>query len=226
MGFIRALVSGIGKLAVVAVLLAAFLAAMAGVVYMSLSGEEIAVPEITGKDFFESEKELAALGLKIKKRADRPSTDRINTVLEQLPKAGETVKTGQLIFVVVSKAGLEGEETPKSLIKDLEIDDDVNKIANMIDDKPKKPKSNSNSSAKKKADTTRDVNGNESNSNSNSDSNDKGNSKTDEPGKKGTDPIKEPGEKGNKNTNPGQRSQAPPAKPSVKDPKTRNQPEP
>jgi beta-lactam-binding protein with PASTA domain len=224
-GFIKTLVSGIGKLAVVAVLLGAFLAAMAGVVYMSLSGEEITVPEITGKDFFESEKELAALGLKIKRRADRPSTERINTVLEQLPRAGETVKTGQLIFVVVSKAGLEGEETPKSLIKDLETDDSET-IKDMIDDKPKKAKSNSNANAKKKADTTRDVNSNESNSNSNSNSSDKSNSKADDPDKKDT--VKEPGDKNNKNASPGpgQKPQTSPAKPPARDPKSRNQSKP
>lgn len=224
-GFFRTLITGIGKLAVLGVLLAAFLAAMAGVVYMSLSGEELTVPEITGKDFFESERELAALGLKIKRRADRPSTERINTVLEQLPKAGETVKTGQLIFVVVSKAGMEGEETPKSLIKDLETDDSET-IKDMIDDKPKKPKSNSNSNAKKKADTSRDVNTNESNSNSNS--SDKSNSKAEDPDKKGPDSVKEPGEKGNKNTStgPGLKTPASTAKPPAKDPRTRNQPKP
>jgi beta-lactam-binding protein with PASTA domain len=224
-GFIKTGISAIGKLAVVAILLAAFLGAMAGVVYMSLSGKEITVPEITGKDFLESEKELAALGLKIKRRADRPSTERINTVLEQLPKAGETVKTGQLIFVVVSKAGMEGEETPKSLIKDLETDDSET-IKELIDDKPKKSKSNSNANAKKKADTTRDVNSNDSNSNSNSD--DKSNSKPDNTDKKGADPLKDPGDKGNKNTSTssGPKSQTPSTKPAVKDSRTRNQPKP
>ena len=220
MGLVKTGISAIGKLAVVAVLLAAFVAAMAGVVYMSLSGEEIRVPEITGKDFFESEKELAALGLKIKRRADRPSTERINTVLEQLPKAGETVKTGQLIFVVVSKAGLEGEETPKSLIKDLETDDSET-IKDMIgDDKPKKPRASSNSNAKKKADTSRDVSSNEDNSNSKSDDN--SDSKPGNSNKKGSDEVRDP-EKGNKNTSvtPGPKPQASPQKPAVKETRPR-----
>lgn len=224
MGFVKTGISAIGKLAVVGLLLAAFLAAMAGVVYMSLSGEEITVPEITGKDFFESEKELAALGLKIKRRADRPSTEKLNTVLEQLPKAGETVKTGQLIFVVVSKAGVEGEETPKSLIKDLETDDSET-IEDMITDKPKKSRSNSNSNAKKKAETTRDVN--ESNNNSNSNSDEKSNSKPDDTNKKEPENLKDPGEKGNKNTSTtGTKPHTPPAKPGAKDTRGRNQPKP
>ena len=157
MGFISTSFSALSKLAAVGILLLAFGVGLAGVVYMSLSGDEIKVPEIVGKDFVESEKELAALGLKIRRRADRASIERINTVIEQLPRPGETVKTGQWISVVVSKAGLTADETPKSLIKDLE-EDDSEKIQEMITDKPKKSRASSNSnSSKKKADTTRDT---------------------------------------------------------------------
>lgn len=159
--------SAIGKLLIVAVLLAAFGIGMAGVVYMSLSGSELKVPDIVGKDLVDSEKELAAMGLKIKKRADRVSSEKMNTILEQLPKPGETVKTGQMILVVVSKAGEVTEEAPSSLKKDLE-EDDTKKIEEMISDKPQKPKTNSNT--KKKADTTRDVNANTATSVPNSDS--------------------------------------------------------
>jgi hypothetical protein len=64
------------------------------------------------------------------------------------------VKTGQLILVVVSKAGQVADETPKSLQKDIEADD-TKKIEEMISDKPKRAKTNSNSNAAKKtADTT------------------------------------------------------------------------
>jgi PASTA domain-containing protein len=156
--------SAIGKLLILALLLATFGVGLAGVVYMSLSGTEMKVPDIVGKDLSVSEKELAALGLKIKKRADRVSSEPINTVIEQLPKPGETVKTGQMILVVVSKAGAEGEETPNAL-KDLDSDD-TEKIEEMISDKPKKTKANSNT--KKKADTTRDVNANTATSVTNS----------------------------------------------------------
>lgn len=162
MGLISTGASAIGKLAALGILLIAFGIGLAGVVYMSLSGSEIRVPEIVGKDFVESEKELAALGLKIKRRADRASIEKINTVLEQLPKPGETVKTGQLILVVVSKEGVVTDQLPKSLQKDIE-DDDTKKIEEMISDKPKRAKltsnsnSNSNSNTKAKADTTRDT---------------------------------------------------------------------
>lgn len=159
--------SAIGRLAVLAGLLGVFLFGMAGVVYMSLQGSEIKVPEITGKDVHESEKELASLGLKIKKRADRVSAEPPDTVIEQLPKPGETVKTGQMILVVTSKGGGDAN-TPPSLKTSEE--DDTEKIEEMISDKPKKPKANSNTN-RKKADTARDVNSDNSNSSSsNSDS--------------------------------------------------------
>lgn len=150
-------ISAVTKLAVAAVLAAAFLFGLVGVVYMSLQGSEVKVPEITGKNFSDSERELASLGLKIKRRAERPSADAPNTVLEQLPKPGETVKTGQLILVVTSQPSAQPDETPSTLKKSIE-EDDTEKIEEMISDKPKKKTTNSNTnSAKKKADTTRDV---------------------------------------------------------------------
>ena len=160
--------SAIGKLLFVGVLLVVFLFSMAAVVYMSLNGAEVSVPDITGKDFVESEKELAALGLRIRKRADRESTEKINTVIEQLPRAGDTVKSGQWISVVVSKAGLTPDQSPPpSLKKDVE-QDDSEKIGDMISDKPKKAKANTNTNAnaKKAADTTRDTVANSSTSTS------------------------------------------------------------
>lgn len=177
--------SAIGKLIFVGVLLAAFLASMAGVVYMSLSGEEVKVPDITGKDFVESEKELAALGLRIRRRADRESSDPINTIIEQLPRPGETVKSGQWISVVVSKAGLAPKETPESLKKDIE-EDDSKKIEEMISDRPKRSRANSNSNTnanteKKTADTTRDTISETPPSNSNDDKGDSGDAPKKEP---------------------------------------------
>jgi hypothetical protein len=183
--------SAIGRLAALLLLAGSFFVGMAGVVYMSLQGAEVSVPEITGKDFAESEKELASLGLKIKKRADRFSEEKPNTVIEQLPKVGETVKTGQLILVVTSKGQGEGDQ-PKSL-KNIAEEDDSEKIEEMISDKPKKPKANSNTN-RKKADTARDVTSNTADTNSNSDSGSSNSNKKD-PGQ-----TKDPNP--NKNTQP------------------------
>ncbi len=194
MSFIKKSASAFGKLIIVIVLAAAFLVGMGGVVYMSLQGEEMKVPEIVGKDVGESEKELAALGLKLKKRADRFSKEKPNTILEQLPKAGETVKTGQMILVVTSKLNPDGEEEPATIKKNTD-EDDSEKIEELISDKPKKTTNkNTNTNAKKKSATTRDVLSNKSNSNSADNSN---SNKSSETNNNSTD-------KGNKNSSTNQ----------------------
>lgn len=154
------------RLAALAVIVVVFFGALAGVVLMSLQGSEITVPEVKGKSFADTEHELALLGLKVKKRAERVSAEPPNSVIEQLPRAGETVKTGQMIYVVTSKGG----GTPDETLPEPKTDtDDSDKIEEMISDKPKKPRSNTNSNtAKKKADTTRDITDGNSNSDSNS----------------------------------------------------------
>ncbi len=179
MGFIRKIAAAFGKLFIVVVLAATFIAGLVGVVYMSLQGQALQVPEIVGKDLVESEKELASLGLKIKKRADRYSTEKPNTILEQLPKAGDTVKTGQMILVVTSKTNSEGEETPVTLRKNVDDLDDSEKIEELISDKPKRAnKTNSNTNSnKKKSSTTRDIISNNSNENSNSSNSSNSNNK-------------------------------------------------
>lgn len=135
-------------------LLGAFLAGLFGVVIFSLRGEEIQVPEIVGKNFLQSEKELAALGLKIKRRADRYSQEAPNTILEQLPRPGETVKTGQLILVVVSPAYAEGDQKPLEVEKETNENQTVTNDNEPVNtsltkkDKPKKEvKANSNANA-------------------------------------------------------------------------------
>lgn len=133
----------------------AFLVGLFGVVYLSLRGEEIQVPEIVGKNREEAEKELTSLGLKMKKRADRYSQEKPNTILEQSPKAGTTAKTGQQILVVVSQLNPESSEAPATVEKDEEDSSSTDAGT----DKPQKTK-NTNANVKKPAQTSRDVNSN------------------------------------------------------------------
>lgn len=193
MGFVKKGASAFGKLFTVTALAGTFLVGAVGVVYMSLQGEELKVPEMVGKDFAESEKELAGLGLLIKKRADRFSTEKPNTILEQLPKAGETVKTGQRILVVTSKTNPEGEEVPATIKKNPDEKDDSEKIEELISDKPKKSNKNIANTNKKKSETTRDVISNNSNTNSNSNSNSSSNGNS-------NNKNSNSGDKSNKNT--------------------------
>lgn len=198
MSFIKKSISALGKLLTVAILGVAFLFGMGFVVYRSLQGSEVTVPEIVGKNFAESEKELESLGLRIKKRADRYSEELPNTVLEQLPRPGETVKTGQLILVVTSKPNPEGDEKPTTIKKGNQSvdEDDTEKIEELISDKPKK-KSNSNANTnKKKGSTTRDVLNDNSNSNSsnndNKNSSEQNNNSSKENKNSSTNPTKQP----------------------------------
>lgn len=204
MSFIKKSTSAIGKLVVVVLLAAAFLVGMVSVVYMSLQGDEIKVPEIIGKNFADSEKELTDLGLRIKKRADRYSEEQPNTILEQLPKPGDTVKTGQMILVVTSKSNPEGEETPATIKKTTE-EEETKKIEELISDKPKKKSNSNTNSNKKKSSTTRDVlSNNSTNSNSNSSNSNSSNSnKTTTPTNKSTNPpdTKKPGDTSKPATN-------------------------
>ena len=191
MSFIKKGASAFGKLLIVVVLAGTFLVGLLSVIYLRLQGEEMKVPEIVGKDFVESERELADLGLIIKKKADRFSTEKPNTVIEQLPKAGETVKTGQMILVVTSKTDPEGNEAPVTLKKNTNEDDDSEKIEELISDKPKKSnKTNQNANTnKKKTSTTRDVLSDNSNLSANSNSN-----------KKASESNSNSADKGNKNS--------------------------
>jgi hypothetical protein len=152
--FIKAGISALGKLAVVALLAGAFLFGMVSVVYLSLRGEEVKVPEIVGKNLYESEKELEALGLKIKKVAGRFSEEKPGTILEQRPRAGETAKTGLMISVIVSEPNPEKNEAPATIKK--ETADTAEEEGTDIE--PDKPvKTNKNANVKKPAQTTRDV---------------------------------------------------------------------
>lgn len=163
MSLLKSGASAFGKLLVFAGLAAAFGAGLIGAVFLSLRGEEVKVPEIVGKDFGASEQEIEGLGLKIKKRATRYSQERPNTVLEQLPKAGDTVKTGQTILVVISEQNPEGTEAPATIKKSTETEEPTDST----DIAPEKTvKTNKNTNVKKPAQTTRDVASNK-NKNSN-----------------------------------------------------------
>ena len=156
MGFLKSGAAALGKLLTVGVLAAAFLFGLVGTVYLSLRGEEVKVPEVVGKDYMSSEKEIADLGLKIKKRATRYSQEKPNTILEQSPRAGETVKTGMPIFVVVSEANPDSNEAPAT-IKKGKASPEEEEGTDLAPPDEKPAKANKNSNVKKPSQTSRDV---------------------------------------------------------------------
>lgn len=166
MGLVKTGVSAVGKLLTVVALAGAFLVGLIGVVYLSLRGEEVKIPEVVGKDFKESEKELETIGLRIKKVSERYSQEKPGTILEQRPRPGEAGKTGLMISVVVAEASSDGKEAPATIQKDTKEEEaETTAELEIPSDKAKKTAKNANV---KKAATTRDVISSKTNKNSNS----------------------------------------------------------
>ncbi len=157
MGLVKTGLSALGKLFIVIALAGAFIVGMGSVVYMSLKGEEVQIPEVVGKDFYESEKELEAMGLKVKKIASRYSEEKPNTILEQRPRPGTAAKTGLMVSVIVSQQNPEGTEAPAEIKKKSEDDKDIEEIEDLISDEPATKKKDSKTADKKRPTTTRDT---------------------------------------------------------------------
>ncbi len=186
MGFVKTGFSALGKLFIAAALAGAFLVGMVGVVYMSLKGEEVQIPEVVGKDFYESEKELAALGLKVKKIASRYSEEKPNTILEQRPRAGSAAKTGLMVSVIISQQNPEGTEAPADIKKKSDYEKDIEEIEDLISDEPIKKK-DSKTADKKRPTTTRDTIKKKDDKNDEDKADAKDGDKTDSSDKKATD---------------------------------------
>ena len=92
------------SIAIVIAIAAVFLFGVATTVYLSLRSPEVKVPDVVGKDRFEAERILAEADLKFRVRATRPSNEaKPDTVVFQLPRAGEVVKAGQTVAMDISR---------------------------------------------------------------------------------------------------------------------------
>jgi beta-lactam-binding protein with PASTA domain len=109
------------RVTVVIAIAVAFIFGLATTVYLSLRSPEVTVPDVMGKDRFEAENILSKAGLNFRVRATRPSNQvKSDTVLFQLPRAGEVVKTGQTVAMDISRATKEGESSITPLTKEEE----------------------------------------------------------------------------------------------------------
>ena len=109
MGFGRRALTALGKVGVVLAVLVAFAFGLLGTVYLSLRTAEVKVPDVLGKDRLTAETMLDDAGLKIRVRGTRASAEKPDTILSQLPEAGQVVKVGIPVAVEVSRAPKEGE---------------------------------------------------------------------------------------------------------------------
>ena len=94
----------------VIIVAAAFFISAGMVVYLSLRGREVKVPDLIGKSEGDAEKLLGTEGLRLKVRT-RTAAEKIqaNLISEQLPNGGVTVKAGQVVTVTVS-TGIEAKK--------------------------------------------------------------------------------------------------------------------
>lgn len=101
-----------------------FLFGLSATVYLSLRSPEVNVPNVVGQDRFEAERILGEAGLNFRVRATRPSNEvRADTVLFQLPRAGEVVKAGQTVAMDISRTAREGEAS-EAVVTDKKVSEE------------------------------------------------------------------------------------------------------
>ena len=166
MGVASQTVSALRRMGLVILIAIAFLFGLATTVYLSLRSPEVTVPEVIGKDRFEAERILAQADLNFRVRATRPSNQvKADTVLFQLPRAGEVVKTGQTVAMDISRTAKAGEAS-EAVVNDKKASDEKaaeNRNTNTSDaakndNKPKQSKtSNKNANENSNANRARTV---------------------------------------------------------------------
>lgn len=112
----RTLLNALGNIGILLALAIAFSLGLLATLYVSLRSPEVTVPELVGKNRSAGEETLTSIGLNLRQRATRYNAEaKPDTILDQSPRAGETVKSGQTVAVVVSRNALrEGEVAPPS----------------------------------------------------------------------------------------------------------------
>jgi hypothetical protein len=153
-------VSVFRSIAIIIAIAGVFLFGVATTVYLSLRSPEVKVPDVIGKDRFEAERILAEADLKFRIRAHRPSNQaKPETVLFQLPRPGEVVKTGQTVAMDISRPAKEGE-TPENVTPDGSSENRNTNASNRNENRPRRPRNrNENENA--------NANANRANANSN-----------------------------------------------------------
>ena len=163
------IISIIRSIAIVIAIGLVFLFGVATTVYLSLRSPEVKVPDVTGKDRFEAERILGEADLKFRVRSTRPSNEtKPDTVLFQLPRAGEVVKTGQTVAMDISRAAKEGE-TPETVTPDEPVEN-RNTNSNGNENKPRRPRpkntnENANANSNINGNTNKPANINRANTN-------------------------------------------------------------
>jgi hypothetical protein len=190
------------RIGIVVIIVIAFVLGLAGTVYLSLRSPEVQVPEVVGQHYLSGQSILEGTGLNIRKRARRYKPDaKPDTILDQSPHAGEVVKKGQTVAVVVANEESgdkmpektedapveEAKPTPNASPEKRNTDDNANTARNENRDRSNKNTNrNANKNTNKNANNqnannrnTNNANGNRNaNRNTNSDSRNRNNANT------------------------------------------------
>ena len=101
------------RIVIVVGIAVAFAFGLGGAIYLSLRSSETRVPNVIGKDEKSAEATISDAGLNFRVRARRATSEaKPDTVLVQLPYAGEIVKVGQTVAVDISRPTANGESAP------------------------------------------------------------------------------------------------------------------
>lgn len=157
--------SALRRLSIAIAIAIVFLFGLATTVYLSLRSPEVTVPEVLGKDRFEAEQILGAAGLNFRIRATRPSSElKADTVLFQLPRAGDVVKVGQTVAMDISRSVKEGEASqvvaPEKKPEEKSDARNTNDNAAANENKPKKKITNKNANENANSNGNRNANSN------------------------------------------------------------------
>nr|AUN36036.1 hypothetical protein [uncultured bacterium] len=169
MSVVTRILSVFRSIAIVLAIGIVFLFGVATTVYLSLRSPEVKVPDVVGKNRFDAEKILADADLKFRVRATRPSTEaQPDTVMFQLPRAGEVVKTGQTVAMDISRLAKAGESSESVTPDEPAENRNTNSSANTNENKPKRPKpknTNTNENANANGNANKSINANRANVN-------------------------------------------------------------
>lgn len=164
------------RIAIVIGIAVAFTLGLLGAIYLSLRSSETRVPDIIGKNRAAAEDTISSAGLNFRVRAMRPTSEaKPDTVLIQLPHAGEIVKVGQTVAVDISRPTKEGETSTTNSNANADADkkqendnssnstnsnNSNNSNTNTNDNKPKKKPVNKNANDNLNGNSNRPANRN------------------------------------------------------------------
>src|SRR4030095_9275855 len=169
--FFARVLSVFRRISIVIAIAIAFVFGVGSTVYLSLRSPEVTVPDVTGKDRFEAEKILSDADLNFRIRASRPTNQaKPDTVVFQLPRPGEVVKTGQTVALYISRPAKQGE-TPET-VKPTEESENRNINASANENRPKRNKNkNANENANENGNANVNANRPAANANRNANTN-------------------------------------------------------